>query len=228
MKKTTIASCLTMILLASGCSSFDKMGHKENELTLEEERNSLSQGAALGAAVGLGVASVATTAGAPILAASLIGTGYFSFVGLQNDMDDEDVKAYLISEGISVKDHFDKVVLSFDEDVTFDLQKTELKDEFKPKLDGVAIVLNKLEGKAKFKIVGHADYTGPDGLNDYLSTERATVVTEYLLSKQVNPENFIDFYGVSSSEPKDYCLDLSCLRRIELIIYKDSLLTEIN
>lgn len=237
MKKTVIATFLAgLTIFSTGCSSivdrsfdaFGKMGEKENELTLEIERNNLSKGAALGAVVGLGAASAFTTAGGSLVAASLVGTGYFSFVGLHNDMKDEETKEFLKSKGITIEDKFEKVILTLNEDVTFDLQKTDLKDEFKPTLDGISIVLKKLKDDVTVEVVGHADYTGNDNLNNYLSNERATVVTEYLLSTGVNPEMITDYYGVSSSEPKDYCLKLSCLRRVEIIINKNDILTKIK
>lgn len=227
-KKLIVTLLSSVLLITTGCSNLDKAAHKPNELTGNIERNSMSEGLAVGATVGLSVATAFSTSGASLVYSALVGTGVFGFVGMHNDSNEEEVRQYLDEHGITVEDKFDKVVISFSEDVTFDLQKTKLKEEYKPILNGVAMVLNKLDGKAKFEVVGHADYTGPDTLNQFLSNERATVVTEYLLSQGVKPENFTDFYGVSSSQPKNYCLDLSCLRRVELVIYKNSLLTEIN
>ena len=227
-KKIKIGILTGVLIVSTGCSTLDRMGHNKTPLTDETQRSSVSEGLAIGATIGLGTALAVSTSGASLAYSALIGTGFFGYIGLTNDENVEKTRKYLEQQGITVEDKFDKVVVSFKEDVTFDLQKTKLKENFKPTLDGVAKVLNKLDGKAKFEIIGHADYTGGDKLNQALSNERARIITEYLLEKKVNPENFIGYYGVSSTEPKNYCLELSCLRRMELVIYKDSLLTKIK
>lgn len=226
MKKTILAALVACVTLA-GCSTTE-YGHKKNELTGDTERNAMSTGLAIGAVVGFSAAAAVSTSGASLAYSALLGTGFFAYVGLENDLSDEETRLKLESLGITVEDKFDKVIVSFREDVTFDLQRTELKEEFKPTLNGVAMVLEKLDEKATFSIVGHADYTGPDKLNNYLSRERSEVVTEYLISQGVKPSNIVDYYGKSASEPKDYCLDLACMRRVELIIYKNDELIKIN
>lgn len=228
MKKTILATMISCVaLLSSGCSTFDDLGHKQNELTGETERNSLSEGMAIGAVVGGAAAATVATHGATIAYAALVGTGVFGYVGLENDFSDAEVKEKLDSLGITVEDGYKEIKISFQQDITFDLQKTDLKEEFIPTLNGIKEVLRELDGKATFAIVGHADYTGPDNLNNYLSERRAEVIAEYFVDTGVKPSNIIDYYGVSDSSPKDYCLELECMRRIEIVIYKDNVLTEI-
>lgn len=229
MRKNMITAMLASVaMLATGCSTFSELGHKDNELTGEYERNSMSEGVALGALFGASAAAAVTTSGASIAYTTLISTGVFGTLGHQSDLKDAEVKAELEELGILVEDKFDRVIITLKEDVTFDLQKTKLKDEFKPTLDGVALVLKEIEDKATYEIVGHADYTGSDKLNDYLSDERAAVVTEYLIEEGVSPDKITNFYGLNAYEPKDYCLDLSCLRRVEIIIHKNDELIKIN
>lgn len=223
MKKTLISSMI-LASLVSGCSTFEEAGHQTNAFTGEYERNSLSTGMAVGAVVGGGAAAAVTGGSAVIAYSALVGTGFFGWVGLVNDANSEATLRHLREQGVSVENGYKTISINFEEDVTFDLQKTKLKERFKPTLEGVAMILNELDGKATFEIVGHADYTGPDELNEYLSVERATVVTEALISMGVNPANFVEVKGVQSSQPKDYCLDLSCLRRVELIIHKNDIL----
>lgn len=219
-KKILATLVIAGSLFATGCSTMDNLGHKNDELTDAKVRNDLSKGMLLGAAVGAGTAASITT-GAPIVYAALVGTGFFGFVGLENDLNNEEMRTALRERGVLVEDDYKKIVISLEEDVTFDLQKTFIKEEFKPTLSGIAMVLKELEDDTRVEVVGHADYTGPDKLNDYLSQERAEIVTEYLIGEGVNPEIFADYYGVESSQPKDYCLDLSCLRRVEIIIHKN-------
>lgn len=229
MKKNTVMALMAGVaMITTGCSTFEELGHKDNELTGEYERNSMSEGLAIGALFGAGAAAAVTTSGASIAYTALISTGLFGALGHKSDLNDEETRKTLTDLGILVEDKFDKVIITLKEDVTFDLQKTKLKNEFKPTLDGVALVLKEIEDKATYEIVGHADYTGSDSLNQYLSTERAAVVTEYLIEEGVSPDRIKNFYGKNAYEPKDYCLDLSCLRRVEIIVHKNDELLKIK
>lgn len=229
MKKNVITALLAgATMLTAGCSTFSELGHKDNELTGEYERNSMSEGLAIGALFGASAAAAVTTSGASIAYTALISTGLFGTLGYQSDLKDAQIKEELESLGILVEDKFDKVIITLKEDVTFDLQKTMLKNEFKPTLDGVALVLKEIEDKATYEVIGHADYTGADKLNDYLSEERAAVVTEYLIEQGVSPDRITNYYGLNAYEPKDYCLDLSCLRRVEIIVHKNDELIKID
>lgn len=229
MNKNMITALLAgAAMLTTGCSTLSELGHKDNELTGEHERNSMSEGLAIGALFGAGAAAAVTTSGASIAYTALISTGVFGGLGYQSDLKDEEVRAQLEELGILVEDKFDKVIITLKEDVTFDLQKTKLKEEFKPTLNGVALVLKEIEDKATYEIVGHADYTGSDSLNDYLSEERSAVVTEYLIEQGVSPDKITNFYGLNAYQPKDYCLDLSCLRRVEIIVHKNDELLKID
>tara|TARA_Y100000588_G_scaffold210270_1_gene224181 strand:- start:15571 stop:16257 length:687 start_codon:yes stop_codon:yes gene_type:complete len=228
MKKKIIASIISCAALVStGCSTLDDLGHRDNTLTGETERNSLSEGIALGAALGAAATATVATHGATIAYGAIVGTGVFGYLGLENDLTDNEVKAQLDLLGISVEDALRETRISFQQDVTFDLQKTDIKNEFLPTLNGIKMVIEELEGKATIAVVGHADYTGPDELNNYLSERRAEVIAEYLVDEGVEPDMILDYYGVSDSEPKDYCLNLECMRRIEIVIYKDTILTEL-
>lgn len=226
MKKSLLTMVIAGSLMATGCSTMHDLGHRENNLTDNVERNSMSSGMLVGAAVGAGAAATVTS-GAPLVYAALVGTGIFGYVGLENDMSSEETRKSLREKGIIVEDGYKTISLSLEEDVTFDLQKTDLKQEFLPTLEGIAMVLKELEGHSKVEVVGHADYTGPEKLNEYLSQERASIVTEQLILNGVSPDMFVDYYGVKSSKPKDYCLSLSCLRRVEIIIHKDTELFKI-
>ncbi len=225
MNKKIIASLIALTsVLGTGCSMLNDAGHQTNAYTGEYERNDASQGLVVGAAIVGGAAAIMTAGSSTIAYSALVGTGFFGWVGLVNDQDSRATQKFLRENGVLVENGYKTITINLEEDVTFDLQKTYLKKEFEPTLDAIAMVLNELDGHATFEVVGHADYTGNDELNNYLSNERASVVTEYLVRHGVNPSNFKNFYGLSSSKPKDYCLDLSCLRRVEIIIHKNDIL----
>ena len=223
MNKKIIASLLTVGFL-SGCSSFDSLNYKSNEFTGEHERTELSQKSLLGAVLIGGAASAATGGGAAIISAALIGTGVFGWSGLESDKDSEESLKYLRDNGLIVENGYKTIKISFSEDVTFDLQDTAIKPTFEPTLEGVAMILKELEDDATFEIRGHTDYTGPDKLNHYLAEERATVIAESLIEKGVKPSGFTDIKGVMSTDIKEYCIELSCMRRVEVLVHKNDIL----
>lgn len=223
MKKKLITSVVLASLLG-GCSYLDDKGHQENAFTGERERNELSTGAFFGAGVGIVASTFLSGGSSEIIYAALVGTSAFASLGLSNDLKSRDTLAFLREQGITVENGYDTITVSFAENITFDSEKTDLKEDFLPVVEAVSLLLKKLEGNATFEVVGHADYTGPASLNKYLSEERATVVTEALIKEGVSPSGFVDFKGMSSSKPKDYCLDLECLRRVEIVIHKNDIL----
>ncbi|MDR2083494.1 MAG: DUF5723 family protein [Bacteroidales bacterium] len=70
--------------------------------------------------------------------------------------------------------------------VHFDTNKATLKDEAKKFLDEYVIALSKNNKPRNIYIIGHADATGNDKINDPLSLQRAKSVKNYLVEKGVN------------------------------------------
>lgn len=223
MKKTLLASMIITGLL-TGCSTMDKLKYQKNAYTANEEVSDMSKGATIGLAVGAAAATTVTAGVGGFVGAALIGTGFFSWVGLENDMDSREVHRHLREQGIVVENGYETISINFDEAVTFELQKTDIKPQFYSTLEGVAMILDELEDHATFEIVGHTDYTGPEKLNEYLGEERATVIAEKLIEFGVEPSKIVDIKGVKASKIKDGCIDLSCMRTVEILIHKNDIL----
>lgn len=84
-------------------------------------------------------------------------------------------------------------------DLSFDTNRADLQPRLRPILDQFAQGLGQQPGLEVF-IVGHADASGTDAINDPLSLARANSVRDYLLSRGVDARSMAT-EGRGSREP---------------------------
>lgn len=77
----------------------------------------------------------------------------------------------------------DLLKLTFDNEVTFDLNSAGVKSSFSNSLDKVADVMQKYDSVAQ--VVGHTDSSGAEDYNQALSERRANAVVGYLMESGV-------------------------------------------
>ncbi len=75
--------------------------------------------------------------------------------------------------------------LDIPSEVSFDLDRAEIKPAFQPTLDKVANILRQYDRSVVY-IVGHTDSTGAELYNRQLSQRRADSVAQYLVSRGVD------------------------------------------
>ena len=85
--------------------------------------------------------------------------------------------------------------------VYFDFDKFNIKPEFKPALDAVAVVLQN-NPTVNITISGNTDDIGTPAYNMALSIRRANAIKAYLVSKGVNADN-ISVIGYGEDRPAD-------------------------
>ena len=103
--------------------------------------------------------------------------------------------------------------------MTFDVDQSDVKSNFYPVLNSVALVLKEYE-KTLIDVNGHTDSTGTVEYNMSLSNRRAQSVAEYLANQSINrsrlfTQGFGPHYPVAdnaTSEGRQYN------RRVELIL----------
>lgn len=83
--------------------------------------------------------------------------------------------------------------------VKFETGKSVLKKESNKLLDEVVKILNEYP-EYKVRVEGHTDSTGSDEVNDRLSTERAKVCADYLVSKGIDQDR-VTSVGFGSKNP---------------------------
>jgi len=106
--------------------------------------------------------------------------------------------------------------------IFFDYNKYELKEESFPELDRIVSMMNE-NPKMKIKITGHSDSIGGTFYNLNLSNKRAKAVMDYLVSKNVSKKR-LSYKGYGLSKPlanNDTEEGREKNRRVEFIIEEE-------
>jgi outer membrane protein OmpA-like peptidoglycan-associated protein len=89
--------------------------------------------------------------------------------------------------------------LDIPSDISFDVNKADIRPAFKPILDRFAQTLVQ-NPAATVQIIGHTDSTGSDAINNPLSVHRAASTRDYLVGRGVAPQRIM-IDGRGSWEP---------------------------
>ena len=180
MKKFTLPF---MFLFLSACAT--QPGSED------QDRNNTAIGAVIGAVAGAVVGAQLDDDGnrdkGAILGA-IAGGAAGAGIGAHMDRQEEEFRAALEAEQrrseIEIQRVRDDLLkLTFDNEVTFDINSAEIKPSFYSSLSKVAGVIAKYESQAE--IVGHTDSTGSEAYNQQLSEKRARAVKVYLIEEGV-------------------------------------------
>ncbi len=173
---TTQLACVTVAgFMLAGCAN-----------TTPQQRNT-AVGTGAGAAVGAGIgALIGKGKGAAIGAG--IGAVAGGVAGYNWKVVKDDVQASGASSlGIDVVEMPDgSLKVNIPSNVSFDTGRADLKPALLPVLDSVARSLQQ-HPELRVKAVGHTDSTGTAAVNQTLSQQRATSVTNYLGKQGVAP-----------------------------------------
>lgn len=149
--------------------------------TGERKVSDTTKGAGIGAAAGaiIGAATGGGTKGALIGAAAggAIGGG----IGNYMDRQESKLREQLAGTGVSVTRQGDYLFLNMPGDITFEVNRSDLRASFYPVLDSVSQVFQEFKD-TDVSIVGYTDSTGSDAYNQELSEKRASSVAQYLQS----------------------------------------------
>jgi outer membrane protein OmpA-like peptidoglycan-associated protein len=186
MKTPLFLISFSLFLLFSGCSTFSK--------TEKGAVIGTTTGGAAGAVIGK--ASGNTALGA-IIGAAVGGTAG-AIIGHQMDKQaDEiarsvpDAKVVRVEEGI---------VVEFNSNVLFGFDESSLNSEAKSSLDKLVKVLNAYPD-TDIEIQGHTDSKGTAAYNRNLSRQRASVVSNYLVAKNITSSR-VNVVGYGEGTPK--------------------------
>jgi outer membrane protein OmpA-like peptidoglycan-associated protein len=186
MKNLSILLIIAVILVGSGCKSWNK------------SQKGAAVGTAAGGATGavIGKAAGNTALGA-IIGATVGGTAG-AIIGHQMDKQAEeieksvpDAKVVRVGEGI---------VVEFTSGVLFGFDQSNLTSEARGNLDKLVKVLDSYPD-TDIEIQGHTDSKGSQAYNEKLSLERALTVSNYLISKNVEA-NRLTIVGYGETMPK--------------------------
>jgi outer membrane protein OmpA-like peptidoglycan-associated protein len=185
MNRILVSVCAAGILLA-GCTSNPYTGESQ----LSKGVLGAGTGAALGAAAG---ALLGKTTSLKTRKSALIGAGIGALagggVGVYMDQQEAKLRQRLENTGVSVTRVGDKIVLNMPSNITFDVDRAEVKPDFYDTLESVGLVLAEYN-QSYIDVIGHTDSDGADDYNFDLSRRRAGSVAQYLVSQQLDGNRF--------------------------------------
>ena len=194
------------------------------------EWNRTQKGAAIGAGTGgavggiIGYATGYTVAG--ILIGAVVGGAAGAYIG--NYMDKQAAEIERDIEGAKVERVGEGIKITFSSGILFDVDKSDLKGQYKSELTDLSRILNKYED-TNILLVGHTDSTGPEEYNLALSKRRADSVASYLVTQNVNSARF-STEGYGESQPvasNDTAAGRAQNRRVEVAIWANEKLKKV-
>jgi len=169
--------------LIAGCTTNPFTGEKQASKTATGAVIGAAAGAAIGALTGRDRAKrAAIGAGAGALAGAAVG-GYM-------DVQEAKLRKELAGTGVSVTRVGDELILNMPGNVTFALNSADIRSDFYPVLNSVALVLKEYN-KTLIEVTGHTDSTGSASYNQQLSERRAESVGNYLASQKIQRERIL-------------------------------------
>lgn len=174
---------LLMVVIAIGliaCTSIDPY-------TGQQKTSNTAKGAGIGAVTGalVGVATASKKdRGKGALTGAAAGAALGGGVGYYMDRQEAALRAQLEGSGVRVVREGNNVRLVMPGNITFGVDRSEVRHEFYNTLNSVAIVLKEFD-KTNIRIAGHTDSTGRADYNQTLSERRAQSVGQLLISQGV-------------------------------------------
>lgn len=171
--------------------------------TREEKTSKATTGAMIGAVAGA-VLGIATSKdkkkrkeralkGAGIGAIAGGGVGYYM------DVQEAKLRQRLENTGVSVSRDGDNIILNLPSNITFEVDKSDVKPNFLEILGSVALVLQEYKS-TMIEVAGHTDSTGSESHNQMLSQQRAQSVSNALVENGVEGVR-IDTVGFGETRP---------------------------
>ncbi len=179
VSRTVIAIVVGLVL--TGCTT--------NPYTGEREASNKAKGAAIGAAIGAVVGAITGDDADERRKRALIGAGVGALtgtaVGAYMDAQEARLREQLQGTGVSVTRMGNDVVLNMPGNITFDVDRSDLKPNFVPVLDSVNLVLEEYD-QTLIDVTGHTDSTGAVDYNMDLSERRANSVANYIKASGID------------------------------------------
>ncbi|MES9829995.1 MAG: OmpA family protein [Candidatus Thiodiazotropha endolucinida] len=194
--RSTLCCLVASMVMLQACTTVDPY-------TREEKTSKATTGAMIGAVAGA-VLGIATSKdkkkrkeralkGAGIGAIAGGGVGYYM------DVQEAKLRQRLENTGVSVTRDGDNIILNLPGNITFEVDKSDVKPNFLEILGSVALVLQEYKS-TMIEVAGHTDSTGSESHNQMLSQQRAQSVSNALVENGVEGVR-IDTVGFGETRP---------------------------
>jgi outer membrane protein OmpA-like peptidoglycan-associated protein len=197
MHKITLAStALATLMTLQACTTIDPY-------TREEKTSKATTGAAIGAAAGALLGVVTSDSKKDRMERAMVGAGIGAIagggVGYYMDTQEAKLRQQLENTGVSVTRNGDNIILNMPGNITFEVDKSDLRPDFVEVLHSVSLVLKEYKSTI-IEVAGHTDSTGSESYNQMLSQQRAQAVTNVLIRNGVETVR-IDTVGYGEAYP---------------------------
>lgn len=186
--------------------------------TGEQRTSRTASGAGIGAVAGAVVgAATSSDRSRGALKGAVAGGAIGAGVGHYMDRQEAALRERLQGTGVQVRREGDRIELIMPGNITFETDRHDIRADFYPVLDSVAIVLKEFDQTA-VKVSGHTDSTGSEAYNQRLSERRADSVRRYLLNRDL-AEGRVQAVGYGPRYPiasNDNAAGREANRRVEL------------
>lgn len=179
MKNWIVVAVMTVLM--TGCSTLDPY-------TGQQKTSQTAKGAGIGA-LGGAVVGAATSSSSDrakgALTGAVAGGAIGGGVGYYMDRQEMALRQRLEGSGVRVAREGDRIQLIMPGNITFGVDRDEVRPEFYGTLESVAVVLKEFD-QTTVRVDGHTDSTGSDSHNQTLSERRAGSVAQLLASYGVS------------------------------------------
>ncbi|SEM05906.1 Outer membrane protein OmpA [bacterium A37T11] len=183
-------SIATSAMLFSSCSTIQSMNNTQKGAAV-----GVAGGGTLGALIGKKAGNTAVGA----LIGAAVGGAAGGLIGKKMDKQAAEIKNTV--PGAEVIQTPEGIIVSFNNEILFDFDKTDLKPQAKTAIQKLVQTLNNNPG-TDITIVGHTDGRGTAAYNQGLSERRAAAVKVYAVAQGLDP-NRATTVGKGFNEPID-------------------------
>ncbi|MFC3117692.1 OmpA family protein [Jhaorihella thermophila] len=173
--KISAALALSAALGLSACNDPAQLA-----VNTDPQKNT-KQGAIAGGIIGAGLGAIsgASNKTTAVLGGAAAGAILGGAIGASLDQQAAELRQQLASEGITVTNTGDRLVVSLPQDITFATDSFTVRDNLRPDLARLSQHLNKYP-KSTVQVIGHTDSDGDAAYNQQLSERRAAAVAAEL------------------------------------------------
>lgn len=192
--KTTTFATLCAAMLAGACTD-------PGLISYDDPQRKAKQGALAGGLLGAGIGAVsgASNKTAAVLGGAAVGAIAGAVIGESLDKQEAELRQNLSSDGISIVNTGDRLIVSLPNDITFATDSFDVRPGLRSDLVKVAAHLQRYPDMV-VRVVGHTDSDGDAAYNIGLSQRRASAVADILQANGV-PYNRLTTIGRGEEEP---------------------------